>query len=454
MYSNFRKTPLALLSLAAIMLAGSLPQAGATTSAASPNANRISAGQIAEIRTIPLAASAPVSAYKRVDPYKIVAIGDSLTVGYEMGITEPSALYGYVGRIYEQALYHGAAEVQNFGVLGLKSGGLKNWLDAAVQGTTVAAEDAQSGLSKYPYAAETIAKSAALKEAAGEADLIVMTIGGNDFLPIFTELQSRTVEPAELQKLLDDLLAGYSTTLEASLRAIVSLNPDAKIVLADQYLPLPKPSQFVKVVTEEQYAVLEKAVSSLHDALETVESKFAGEGVSLSIVDIATPFAGQQFVLTSIRDKDVHPNNAGYEVIGQQFASAIWGEYRKAAPLAADVPLHLIVNGKELAGGNKPVIKNNTTFLPMRDVANALGATLAWDGKTQTATIQAAGKKVAFTIGAKTMNVNGQQVPLTTPAYLAKNGKNLSTYLPLAALSEGIGYQVVYRKTIKTAFIN
>ena len=90
----------------------------------------------------------------------------------------------------------------------------------------------------------------------------------------------------------------------------------------------------------------------------------------------------------------------------------------------------------------------------MRDVATALHATLNWDNKTRTATIASGGKKVAFTIGANTMKVDGQTVPLETPAYLQQSGANAYTYLPLAALSRGLGYQVEYRKPIATVFIN
>jgi hypothetical protein len=50
------------------------------------------------------------------------------------------------------------------------------------------------------------------------------------------------------------------------------------------------------------------------------------------------------------------------------------------------------------------------------------------------------------------MKINGSVAALETPAYLDK--KSAATYLPLAALSKGLGYQVVYRKPILTVFIN
>ncbi|MBD2848558.1 hypothetical protein IDH44_25550, partial [Paenibacillus sp. IB182496] len=63
--------------------------------------------------------------------YRIVGIGDSLTAGYEHGFTLDSVPYGYVERVYEQALFRGRSSYVNYGLLGLRAGGLARWLDAA-----------------------------------------------------------------------------------------------------------------------------------------------------------------------------------------------------------------------------------------------------------------------------------------------------------------------------------
>lgn len=59
--------------------------------------------------------------------YHYVALGDSLTVGYEWGNEVP---YGFVDRLHEQALYKGRAKTTNYGIVGLTSTGLKNQLDS------------------------------------------------------------------------------------------------------------------------------------------------------------------------------------------------------------------------------------------------------------------------------------------------------------------------------------
>ena len=64
----------------------------------------------------------------------------------------------------------------------------------------------------------------------------------------------------QLSARLTTMLADYNTTLEASLRALISINAKAQIVFADQYLPVPKPSAINKAVTAEQYAVFLRCI--------------------------------------------------------------------------------------------------------------------------------------------------------------------------------------------------
>ncbi|NBD23622.1 stalk domain-containing protein [Paenibacillus glycinis] len=402
----------------------------------------------------PYAAAAAPKAAAAGEPLHIVAVGDSLTVGYELGMNLSSIPYGYVDRVYEQALYHGRADLKNYGIIALKTPGLSKFLKAAADGAGITAEEVQPNLSTYPLASETVAKSAALAADLKTADLVTLTIGGNDFTPIFDDIKGGGLSASDLQAKLDAMLETYVPELEASLRTILSLNPKATVVFADQYLPAPKPSALNKAVTQEQYDILTAAVAKLKGMDEALAAKLTQEGYDVRTVDVSEPFAGKELAYTYILKGDIHPKQSGYDVMGRAFAEGIWGDYRDPDALPAGTPLRVVVNGASLKGGNKPVLKNNTTFLPMRDVATALHATLNWDNKTRTATIASGGKKVAFTIGANTMKVDGQTVPLETPAYLQQSGANAYTYLPLAALSRGLGYQVEYRKPIATVFIN
>ncbi|BBH21851.1 hypothetical protein Back11_31960 [Paenibacillus baekrokdamisoli] len=454
MYSNLRKSRRLAISLTAAALLAASVSAGAAFASGASNkaASNFQASGLAAPNQIPYANSAVTA--EAADQLHIVAVGDSLTAGYELGMQVGAIPYGYVDRVYEQALYHSRADLQNYGVLGLKSTGLKGWLDAAVNGTTATAEQVQPNLSSYPLASEMIAKSSNLCSALEQANIVVMTIGGNDFTGILEEIKKSPMTAEQLGARLDTMLSDYNSSLEASLRMIFSINGTTQVIFADQYLPVPKPSAINKAVTEEQYAVLLDAVKKLREQDEALAAKLRQEGLNVKSVDVSEPFKGNELAYTYILRGDIHPKQTGYEQIGKAFAKGIWNEYREPAALPTGVPLRVVVKGITLSGANTAIVKNSTTFLPMRDIATAMNATLSWDNKARTATLKAGDKQVSFTIGAKTMNVNGQVIPLETPAYLQKVGSSQVTYLPLAALSKGLGYQVIYRKPIQTVFVN
>lgn len=116
--------------------------------------------------------------------------------------------------------------------------------------------------------------------------------------------------------------------------------------------------------------------------------------------------------------------------------------------------MSIVVKGKELNTPNKPILKNGQNFLALKDILNAVGADGKWDNKTSSATVIYGGRTVVITIGSKTIKVNGADVAIDTPAFLHKVGKEDKTYLPLAALATGLGFDVNYSSKLRTAFIN
>jgi hypothetical protein len=90
----------------------------------------------------------------------------------------------------------------------------------------------------------------------------------------------------------------------------------------------------------------------------------------------------------------------------------------------------------------------------IQDIVNAVGATTKWENKTSSATITYGDKTVVVTIGKKFVKVNGTNVPIDTPAFLHKVGKEDKTYVPLAVIASGLGFDVQYSAKQRTAFIN
>ncbi|GGG63215.1 stalk domain-containing protein [Paenibacillus radicis (ex Gao et al. 2016)] len=392
--------------------------------------------------------------------YRIVALGDSITAGYEHGFSEHSIPYGYVEHLFEQSLFLGnRTAYTNYGILGLRTTGLHAFVQAAADGRKVIPDDIQKRLPD-PRVKEIVSRTKELNASLKQADLIVMTIGGNDLFDVLAKLQQKApIE--EANALLESQLNTYEQELEATLRTIVKLNPNAKIAVADQYLPIPAPlkvgSFTIPLFPEIQRQFLLTGLGQLHDRLNGIVARLNKEGDHVIAVNMSAPFLGNEMKLTSIADGDVHPNRQGYTAIGRAFSKTIWGGYRTVRPRAANVPVSVVIAGKELpVTATKPIIRDGRTFVAMRDVADALGAKLSWSSSSQTATIEYNGHRVQFAIGSKYVVVDGVRTDLKSPpAFLSdEKGSAGKTYLPLAALSDSLGLQVVYRDQLQTVFIN
>lgn len=384
------------------------------------------------------------------DIYRIVALGDSLTVGYEPKMTESSIPYGYADRIYEQALFRGHAEFANYAILGLTTPGLQNLLQGAADNRPLKAADLQDFSSLdtrvVKQADSVAARTPELASSLREANLVVLTIGGNDFGDLIKSMLNQSIEDAQktLADSFDTRMNKYTADLDKMIRLLHALAPDAQIVMADQYLPLWD--------THALYPALESAVRKLSSRLDQMTAEYVKENIPLKAVHVSEKFVKKETEYTYITlfdGNDIHPKQAGYEAMAEAFAAAVWPEYRKPAARSEGVLISVIVNGKELA--SKPTILKNTTFLALRDLANAVEADLTWTQKTKTAVFIKNGRQVSITLGAKMMTVNGVKQPVETPAYAGKDSK---TYVPLSLITKGLDYQVVYRQKLQTAFIN
>ena len=96
-----------------------------------------------------------------------------------------------------------------------------------------------------------------------------------------------------------------------------------------------------------------------------------------------------------------------------------------------------------------PVIRGDRTMLPVRYVAEALGAAVTWDGATSTATVTTAETELKITVGASLATVNGKSVSLDAPAFI-ENGR---TYMPVRFVAEALGATVSWDGAASTATI-
>lgn len=107
------------------------------------------------------------------------------------------------------------------------------------------------------------------------------------------------------------------------------------------------------------------------------------------------------------------------------------------------------VNGMIKTMDVAPIIRNSRTMLPVRYVAEALGAEILWDGATSTATIKTAGTEIKIKVGAAEATVNGRAVKLDSPAFI----ENSRTYMPVRFVAETLGATVAWDGATSTATI-
>jgi lysophospholipase L1-like esterase len=194
---------------------------------------------------------------------KMVALGDSLTEG----VGDKRKHGGYVAYLEQYLEQHkGISEVTttNLGKRGLRSTQLK----AIIQKN---------------------------KKSIREADLILITIGGNDMMKVvrshFLDL-SYSLFVKEQQ--------AFASRLDDLLQTIRSINPDAFVVLIGLYNPF---SSVFQAVPE-----IEKVIDLWNDGSKQAISQYD----RMTFVPIADVFAGREDVLY---DDQFHPNHKGYELI-------------------------------------------------------------------------------------------------------------------------------------------
>ncbi len=100
--------------------------------------------------------------------------------------------------------------------------------------------------------------------------------------------------------------------------------------------------------------------------------------------------------------------------------------------------IKVFINDNILVTNSNPVILNGTTMVPMRDVFEALGAKVNWDGSTKTITAVRSNKVINLTVGSSDALVNNSTVSLSEAPYVSAG----TTMVPLRFVSEALGAKV------------
>lgn len=137
-----------------------------------------------------------------------------------------------------------------------------------------------------------------------------------------------------------------------------------------------------------------------------------------------------------------------YGFNNEEFAEAIHIENVSINSVNTDPRIILTIGknearlfGKTVENDAAPKIVNGRTMVPIRFVAEAIGATVGWDEVQRRTMIIKDNLKIAIAAGSANAEVNGETVTLDCEPFV-ENGR---TYLPLRFVSETLGAKVEWK---------
>ncbi len=148
---------------------------------------------------------------------------------------------------------------------------------------------------------------------------------------------------------------------------------------------------------------------------------------------------------------DIHDDYVLYYSVDH---GADWQEFKKVGEERIfwynpkeRIPVYL--NNSEICFDIDPIIIDGRTLVPLRDVFEALGAVVTWNGETETATAQKGEIIVTVQIGADTMRKNNQIISIDVPAKLYHD----RTFVPVRAVSEALEALVKWDNNERAVYI-
>ncbi len=119
---------------------------------------------------------------------------------------------------------------------------------------------------------------------------------------------------------------------------------------------------------------------------------------------------------------------------------------------AVEMPLRVVVNGDEIYFPDaQPFIDaNGRTQTPARFIAEALGASVTWDGEARKATFEKDSNKLVLFIDKKEYELNGVKKQMDTAAIIKEN----RTFVPARYVAEAFGATVSWDGAIRTVYID
>lgn len=105
---------------------------------------------------------------------------------------------------------------------------------------------------------------------------------------------------------------------------------------------------------------------------------------------------------------------------------------------------------KDVKFDTPPVIKQGRTLIPVRAIAESMGALVTYNSELQTVTIVKDDKTIEFNLSDSTVYVNNEQIEIDVPAEIINN----RTLVPMRFIAENFGMNVEWNNETNTAEIS
>ncbi|GFN31799.1 stalk domain-containing protein [Paenibacillus xylaniclasticus] len=98
---------------------------------------------------------------------------------------------------------------------------------------------------------------------------------------------------------------------------------------------------------------------------------------------------------------------------------------------------------------NNGLLQNNRMLIPLRAVAEQLGANVDWNNSTKTVTIFKGDAMIELTVNSDTVYINGMEMTIDVPLVQ----RSSVTYVPLRFVSQALGAKIEWNQYLKRATV-
>ena len=158
-------------------------------------------------------------------------------------------------------------------------------------------------------------------------------------------------------------------------------------------------------------------------------------------------YGGSETEWTDINSDRITNNSLYYNSANIHFESQA-----STAPIASTGKvdgISVYLNNNEISFDVPPQIINERTMVPLRAIFEALGASVDWDGSTQTVSAKRGDTNITLKINDNTMYVNSSAVALDSPACIIDE----RTLVPVRAISEAFGVGVDWDGSTSSVYL-